>query len=203
MKDFLMNLKLEKLIAVVREPSFERGLEITNSLLEIGVKNIEITLTTPNAFKIVEALIINDKNIFVGIGSVFTKNELLKGIDLGISFYASPIFNKDLVELAKNKNVISMPGALSPTEIFQANALGADIIKIFPMPCDGVNFIKSILAPMPFLKIAPSGGVNHENICDYINAGATAVNVGTWLTSGSKIDITNKFNLLKISLKEI
>lgn len=65
MKDFLMNLKLEKLIAVVREPSFERGLEITNSLLEIGVKNIEITLTTPNAFKIVEALIINDKNILL------------------------------------------------------------------------------------------------------------------------------------------
>ena len=53
----------------------------------------------------------------------------LKGIDLGISFYASPIFNKDLVELAKNKNVISMPGALSPTEIFQANALGADTVS--------------------------------------------------------------------------
>lgn len=183
--DTLLATILErKLIAVVRLDDPSRSMEIVDAIVAGGITTIEVTLTTPGAVELIEELAKREE-IVVGAGTVMTRQESERVFDAGARFYASPVLDRELVELAHARGSVAMPGAYTPTEMIAAERAGADLIKIFPMPSDTVSFLRAIRGPFPHLRLAPSGGVNATTAKELLAAGAAALNVGSWLTHRS------------------
>jgi len=170
------------LIAVVRADSSEQLLSVARALVNGGADCIEITMTTPNALETIrrcrEAL---GDSALVGVGSVLTPSVASEAIEAGAQFVVSPIFNAEIVRAAHDAGLPGIPGAFSPTEIVAATDAGADMVKVFPATRLGPQFFKDVLAPMPHLKLTPTGGVNLETAGEFIRAGAVTLGVGSAL----------------------
>ena len=179
-------------VAVVRTKHPDKLLRIAEAIYEGGVKFIEITMTIPNALKMIEQV----KNsicdeIIIGVGSVLDSGTAQNAIDAGAQFVVSPIFKKEIIDTAHKGNVPAMPGTFTPTEILTAHQSGADIIKVFPANVLGMNFFKAVKAPIPDLKLMPTGGVTLDNAGEWISAGACAVGVGTALLDVKALEENN------------
>ncbi len=169
-------------IAVVRLTEAAKLIKVSEAIFEGGVSAIEITMTVPNAIKMIsEADKVIGNYMQIGVGSVLDAKTAQEAIDAGAKYVVSPIFKKEIIETAHKNNIPAMPGAFTPTEIQTAFEAGADIIKIFPADVVGMAFFKGVLAPMPHLKLMPTGGVTLINAGDWLKAGACAVGVGTAL----------------------
>ncbi|MFZ2322390.1 MAG: bifunctional 4-hydroxy-2-oxoglutarate aldolase/2-dehydro-3-deoxy-phosphogluconate aldolase [Ignavibacteriaceae bacterium] len=190
-------------VAVVRTKQPDKLIKIIEAIYAGGIKSIEITMTVPHALKMIEQVskLVNDE-IILGVGSILDSNNAQRAIDAGAKFVVSPIFNKEIIITSHNNNVPAMPGTFTPTEIFNAQEAGADIIKVFPADVLGMSFFKSIKAPMPHLRIMPTGGVTLDNAGDWIKAGACAVGVGSALLDGQAIE-ENNFRKLTDNAKRI
>ncbi len=170
------------IIAVVRADSSEQLLEVGRSLLAGGVDCIEITMTTPNALEVIERCRREiGAEALIGVGSVLNAAAAEKALAAGAQYVVSPIFDPQVIAAAHAAGVPAVPGAFSPTEILAATAAGADIVKVFPATRLGPGFFKDVRAPMPHLKLSPTGGVNLENAGDFIRAGAVTLGVGSAL----------------------
>ena len=141
-------------------------------------------MTTPGALKIIEKLAAQG-DVLVGAGTVLDAETARSTFESGATFFASPAFDCPTIERARSLGRVAIPGAATPTEIHQAASCGADIIKLFPMPADGVRALKTLRGPFPTLRFAPSGGVTDTTARPLLDAGAAALNVGTWLTHES------------------
>ena len=169
-------------VAVVRLTDPTKLIKVSEAIYAGGVSAIEITMTVPNAIKMIEeASKVLGSYMLVGVGSVLDPDTAQKAIDAGAKYVVSPIFKKEIIETAHKNNIPAMPGAFTPTEIQTAYEAGADIVKVFPADVVGMAFFKGILAPMPHLKLMPTGGVSLTNAGDWLKAGACAVGVGTAL----------------------
>ena len=191
-----------RVVAVIRLNKGDDALAIISAISDGGITSIEITMTTPNALKIIEQL--NNKfggKLLVGVGSVLNKHVAQEAINAGAKYVVSPISDPTIIEIAHKNNVPAMPGCFTPTEIFNAYKLGADIIKVFPADINGMAFFKGVLAPMPFLKLMPTGGVSLTNANKWINAGACAVGVGSALASKQEIEQGNYESITKNAIK--
>ncbi|UCH66297.1 MAG: bifunctional 4-hydroxy-2-oxoglutarate aldolase/2-dehydro-3-deoxy-phosphogluconate aldolase [Ignavibacterium sp.] len=190
-------------VAVVRTKHPDKLLRIAEAICEGGVKFIEITMTVPNTLNMIEEVsrLVNHE-IYIGVGSVLDPGTAQKAIDAGAKFVVSPIFNKNIIETAHNNNVPAMPGTFTPTEILTAHKSGSDIIKVFPADVLGMNFFKAVKAPMPDLRLMPTGGVNLDNAGEWIRAGACAVGVGTALLDVKAIE-ENDFKKLTENARRI
>jgi len=182
----------KKAIAVVRINKPEQLLKVVEAIVAGGVNIIELTMTIPNA---IEALTIVDKKfgakILLGVGTVLSRQIAEKSIQAGAKFVVSPVYKKEIITEAHKHDVSVMPGVFSPTEIQSAYEDGADFVKVFPADNLGMSFIKSVKAPLPHLKIIPTGGVNLTNAIDWINMGASAVGIGSALIEKSAIEAGN------------
>ena len=168
-----------RLVAVVRSKSSEEALAVTEAVAEGGVKFVEITLTVPGAIGVVEILA-KKKNIFVGAGTVLSKEDAQKAIAAGAQFIVSPTLELDLIPVCHNAGVACISGAASPTEILSAMRSGADLVKIFPADClGGPNFIRQMLGPFPDARFMVSGGVNKDNVKEYVEIGVTGIVLGS------------------------
>ncbi len=186
--DKLERLKKMKVVAVVRHANTDNIIPICKSLAEGGIEAVEITAETPNVTAVLEKAIENNQdNLLIGAGTVLDKETARNVIMAGATFIVSPTFNEDTVKITKRYGVISIPGALTPTEILTAYENGADLVKVFPANVFGANYIKSIHGPMPQVPLMVTGGINQLNINDYIQAGAYAVGIGS--------ELVNPFNL--------
>lgn len=169
-------------VAVVRLTDPTKLIKVAEAIYAGGVSAIEITMTVPNAIKMIEEA---SKQIGsymqIGVGSVLDSDTAQKAIDAGAKYVVSPIFKKEIIETAHKNNIPAMPGAFTPTEIQTADEAGADIVKVFPADVVGMAFFKGVLAPMPHLKLMPTGGVSLTNAGDWLKAGACTVGVGTAL----------------------
>ena len=178
-----------KVVAVVRMKNSSQWLKVIEAIKIGDVSGIELTMTIPNAIQAIETA---DKefgdDILLGVGSVTDKQTALEAINAGAKFVVSPIYKAEVVQAVIDKNIVVIPGCFSPTEIQTAYEQGADFIKIFPADNLGMSFIKSIKAPLPHLKVIPTGGVNLENAIDWINAGASAVGIGSALVDNKAIE---------------
>ena len=127
--------------------------------------------------------------MIIGVGSVLNRHQAVQFIDLGADFIVSPILSKEIALACVDHDTYWIPGCATPTEIAKARALGADVIKVFPGNVLGPGFIKSVLAPMPGLKLMPTGGVEptEENLKAWFNAGAVCVGMGSKLISQEMI----------------
>lgn len=179
-------------VAVVRLKDPNKLIKVAEAIHRGGVLGLEITMTVPNAIQVIAAA---SKEIGgymnVGVGSVLSAETARKAIDAGARYVVSPIYKKEIIDAAHDSGVPAMPGAFSPTEIQTAYESGADIVKVFPADVVGMAFFKGVLAPMPHLKLMPTGGVTLTNAGDWLKAGACAVGVGTALLDKKAIEAEN------------
>lgn len=177
-------------VAVIRAKSDTQLLDIAKALMEGGVVGIEVTMTTPNAIRGINKLVetLGDQ-IVAGVGTCLEPATAAEAIHAGAAFVVSPVFNPAVVDVTRRLGRVSIPGAFTPTEILTAWSAGADVVKVFPATALGPTYFKDLLAPMPFLKLTPTGGVDLKTIPDFIKAGAVCVGAGSALVS--KDDLAN------------
>ncbi len=154
------------------------------ALIAGGISATEITLTTPNALAAIREARdkVGDRSL-VGVGTVLDAASCRVAIDAGAEFIVTPICRPDLVAIAHAAQRPIMLGAYTPTEAQLAHESGADFVKIFPADSLGPSFVKALLAPLPHLRIVPTGGIDVNNISDFFQAGCAAVGVGSALVS--------------------
>ena len=185
-------IQQKKAIAVVRMKNPDQLLKVVSAIMKGGVTAIELTMTIPNAIHSLEiaAKEFGDE-ILLGVGSITNPSMALDAINAGAKFVVSPIYKPDVVSAVIEKNLVVIPGGFTPTEIQTAYEQGADFVKIFPADNLGMSFIKSIKAPLPHLKVIPTGGVTLDNAIDWINHGASAVGIGSALVDNKSIENGN------------
>jgi len=171
-------------VAVIRAQSREQLPDIARALIAGGVTAIEVTMTTPKAIAGIEALAdaLGDQAV-IGVGTVLDPATARDAIAAGAQFVVSPAFDDEIVATTRRYGKISIPGAFTPTEILRAWSAGADVVKVFPSTAVGPNYFKDILAPLPQVRLTPTGGVDLKNAPDWIKAGAACLGVGSALVS--------------------
>lgn len=175
-------IEKHKAVAVVRIPDPNLYEEVAEAMYEGGIRVSEITMTVPGAVSLIKkAAANNPDDAILGVGSVTNAEMTQKAVEAGAQFVVSPIMKKEIIDKANELDVPVLPGAFTPTEIQQAWDWGADIIKVFPANIVGMNFFKAVKAPLPHLKLMPTGGVSLTNGGEWIKAGACAVGVGSAL----------------------
>jgi 2-dehydro-3-deoxyphosphogluconate aldolase / (4S)-4-hydroxy-2-oxoglutarate aldolase len=180
--------QLEQLgiVAVIRVKDPERVRGIVSALAAGGVRALEVTMTVPRAVDLIRDLAPRIPDGFLlGAGTVTDAATARAVIDAGASFVVGPVFRLDVLAACHERGVPAIPGCFSPTEILDAHEAGADIIKVFPATALGPQFIKDVRAPLPQLKLMPTGGVTVENAGDWIRAGAVAVGLGSALVDAA------------------
>lgn len=170
----------EGVVAVVRLDTVEVARQVAEALLAGGVSTIEITYTCPDPPAIIRGLdeAYGDK-MLLGAGTVMSAEQARAALDAGATFLVSPCIVPEVIEVAAGRGVPVMPGALTPTEVNRAVQLGADVVKIFPGSCFGPKYFKALRGPMPELKLMPTGGVDLDNVSQWMDAGAVALGVGS------------------------
>lgn len=175
---------LQKLVdngvfAVIRMTDSKKLMKVIEAVSKGGVKNIEITMTVPNAVEIIRELVkSNSGDSIIGAGTVLTKEDAKAVIEAGAQFVVSPIMNPEVIATCKELDVPCMPGCYTPTEVIAGWKAGGDIIKVFPATTLGPRYFKDLLAPFPYLKLMPTGGVSITNVHEWVNAGALTVAIG-------------------------
>ncbi len=172
------------IVAVVRAGSSGQLMDVANALLAGGVDCIEITMTTPDALEVIaECRRELGARALVGVGSVLESDTASQAVQAGAQFVVSPIFDPHVIEVAHAADRPCVPGCFTPTEIITATVAGADLVKVFPAGMFGPKFFKAILAPMPELKLTPTGGVNLDTAAEWIHAGAQTLGAGSALVT--------------------
>lgn len=181
------NVMLEKikalgLLAVIRGPSPDVTVNMVKALVAGGVMGIEITYSTPNAEEVVRTLAKEfGEDILLGMGTLTKPEQALSAKEAGAHYLVSPVCETQLVKAMVSSGLLTMVGALTPTEVFHAYSLGADVIKIFPGSLGGPAYIKALKGPFPYIPMMPTGGVSPNNIADWFDTGVVAVGAGSEL----------------------
>lgn len=203
--------KLEKnyLFAVIRGKSAQDAYEISRAAYKGGIKNIEVTFTTPNGNKTIEKLAekFKDSDMVVGAGTVMDDVTARIAIIAGAQFIVSPNFVPEISTICNRYAIPYLPGCGSVTEISNAMATGVEVVKVFPGGILGPTFIKDVHGPIPQVALMPSGGVSLDNMEIWIKNGAWAVGIGSALTENVKTDgyesVTQKANKFVEKYKQI
>ncbi len=196
-------------VAVIRMSDAQKLMRVIEAVRDGGVTAIEVTMTTPGALQAIEqaARTMGD-GVQIGVGSVLDVAMARQAIDAGARYVVSPIFKPEIVEEVHRHDLPVMPGAFTPTEIQRAHEAGADVVKVFPADAVGMSYFKAVLAPMPHLKLMPTGGVTLTNGGDWLRAGAVAVGVGGALldkqaiAGGNYAVLTENARTLRRSIEE-
>ena len=186
--DIIKKIKSEKLVAVIRAENKEQGLDIVEAVTRGGIKLIEITMTVPGAIDIIKELSEKYKNtdVVVGAGTVLDSQTARMVILSGAEFVVSPMLNEETIKLCNRYKVAVIPGIMTVKEAVEALELGADILKIFPGNAYSPSIISAFMGPLPQASFMPTGGVDTDNVCEWLEAGAVAVGTGSSLTKGAR-----------------
>ena len=187
------------IIPVVRATTTEEAMRAIDAIREGGISVLEITMTVPNAFSVIEQVTARfGSDALVGAGTVLDAEDAKSCIASGAQFIVSPALNLDTIAFCREQDVTVMPGALTPTEVVQAWNAGADFVKIFPAGAvGGPSYLKALKAPLPQIELVPTGGVSLKTAADFIKAGAAALGVGTDL-----VDVKAKSSLITKRAKQ-
>ena len=193
----------KKIVAIVRGVYGEDCVKLAHALYEGGIELLEVTFdqakpdeltrTSDSIKLLVERL--GDKMVF-GAGTVTTVEMLELAKNAGAKFIVSPDTNEEVIRATVAAGMVSMPGALTPTEVVTAHRWGADFVKLFPAGTQGTAYFKAVTAPLNHIRMLAVGGVNEKNIADFLAAGAVGAGVGgnlvnkTWIKNGEFDKIT-------------
>jgi 2-dehydro-3-deoxyphosphogluconate aldolase/(4S)-4-hydroxy-2-oxoglutarate aldolase len=185
------------IVAVIRvkEPGKVRA--VVDALAEGGIRALEVTMTVPGAVEVIRELAPTLPEGFIfGAGTVLDAETVAKVVDAGARFIVSPVFRREVIDACRARDVASMPGCFTPTEILDAWDAGADVVKVFPATALGPGYLRDLHAPLPHVKLMPTGGVTVENAGEWIRAGAVAVGVGSSLLD-TKAIAAGQFGVLR------
>ena len=168
------------ILPVVRAASGAEAIAVADALGEGGIRALEITMTVPGAVKVIaEAAARYGDQVLIGAGTVLDEEQARACIDAGARFIVAPIVDVPTIAVCHRAEVAVLPGALSPTEVVQAWRAGADFVKVFPCSAvGGASYIKALRAPLPHIRLVPTGGVTLGTVGEFFAAGASAVGVG-------------------------
>ncbi|MBS4538667.1 bifunctional 4-hydroxy-2-oxoglutarate aldolase/2-dehydro-3-deoxy-phosphogluconate aldolase [Clostridium sp. D2Q-11] len=175
-------------VAVVRAENSKQAENIAKACIDGGIPAIEITFTVPGADDVIKSLKskFSEEELIVGAGTVLDSETARIAILAGAKYIVSPSFNEETAKLCNRYQIPYMPGCMTITEIVKAMESGADIIKVFPGSAYGPSIIKAIKGPIPQAVLMPTGGVDLDNVGEWIKNGCVAVGVGGQLTGGAK-----------------
>jgi 2-dehydro-3-deoxyphosphogluconate aldolase / (4S)-4-hydroxy-2-oxoglutarate aldolase len=177
--EILSRLIAGKVVAVVRLDSGDQLIKVAEALKAGGVTAIEFTVPTPGALDMIkQASAYFGDEVIMGAGTVLDPETARAAILSGAQFIVTPALNLKTIQLCRRYGKPIIPGALTPTEILTAWEAGADMVKVFPADSMGPAYLKAVLAPLPQVRLAPTGGISADNAAEYLKAGATALGVG-------------------------
>lgn len=178
--EILQQLLTEKAVAIVRLDSSEQLVKVAEALKAGGISAIEFTFSTPGALDMLkEASAHFGGEVLLGAGTVLDPETARAAILAGAEFIVTPTGNLETIALCKRYGKPIVAGAMTPTEMLTVWVAGADLVKVFPASnIGGPDYIKAVLAPLPQLRLVPTGGVSADNAAQYLKAGAAAVAVG-------------------------
>ena len=181
----LSTLREVGIIPVIRADSADAAKAVVDALVEAGLNVAEITMTVPRAIDAIASVAkhFGDK-VLIGAGTVTDAETAKRAVDAGAEFIVSPCLVPEVIEAAHRADVAALPGALTPTEVFEAFRLGGDMIKVFPAQnLGGASYLRALRGPFPQIPLVPTGGVTLDNMREMFDAGAAAVGVGSELIS--------------------
>ncbi|MBL9208491.1 MAG: bifunctional 4-hydroxy-2-oxoglutarate aldolase/2-dehydro-3-deoxy-phosphogluconate aldolase [Opitutaceae bacterium] len=187
----LSKMRTEKVVALIRADSPDGLLDCAKALAEGGLTSIELTMTTPGALRMLEKASAELPDFLFGLGTVLDAETARAGILSGAKFVVTPALRPDVITLCRRYSVPIFCGAFTPTEIVNAWEAGADAAKVFPAEFFGPAYIKSIKAPLPHIELLPTGGVNAENVGEFLKAGAFATAAGSSLVDAKSLKEKN------------
>jgi 2-dehydro-3-deoxyphosphogluconate aldolase/(4S)-4-hydroxy-2-oxoglutarate aldolase len=186
--EVVARIERERVVAVIRLDDPAKLRAVVDALAAGGLRVFEVTMTVPGAISLIEMLSRGlGGDVLIGAGTVTDGGTARLAIDAGASFVVSPVFRREILDACHNSGVAAMPGCFTPTEILDAWDAGADIVKVFPATSLGPTFIKDVRAPLPQLKLMPTGGVSVDNAAEWLRAGAVAVGVGSALIDAAAV----------------
>lgn len=205
--NILKTIKSNGIIAVIRGESEVDAINTVKSIVKGGICSIELTFTTPYAHDVIKELsklFKNFNNVVIGAGTVLNEVTAQIAIFNGAKFIVSPIFDKNIAKVCNLYSIPYFPGCLSPSEIVEAMKYGCNIIKLFPAKLTKASYIDDIKGPLTNVEFIPSGGVNLDNLQEWINKKCFAISIGGYLTNNKKekgydsvventIEFVNKF----------
>lgn len=179
MKKELPQLLEPGVVAVMRRLPSEHIQDIANALVAGGVTGLEVTVDSDDAFDSIRELRerLGDRAV-VGAGTVLDQETTVQAIQAGAQFIFAPTLDRATIEASNRYNTIVIPGIFTPSEALQAKNWGADLVKVFPADSVGPAFIKALQGPLGHIPMMPTGGIDLDNIADYMRAGAVAVGAG-------------------------
>lgn len=180
----MQQLVSQRVVGIVRTPDFDTAVTAADSLLDAGLRSIEITLTNPGAVRAISAVCAGHPDALVGAGSVLDAPSAVAAIRAGARFLVSPTVSGHTIGAGLLYGVPTVAGAGTPTEMLAALQAGAAAVKLFPASSYSPGWITDVRAALPQLPIVPTGGVTVENAHQWLAAGAVAVGLGSALTTG-------------------
>lgn len=187
----LNKIKTERVIALIRADSPDGLLDCARALAAGGLTSIELTMTTPGAIPMLKQASAELPDFLFGLGTVLDAATAREGIAAGAKFIVTPAFRPEVIKACRELGVPVFGGALTPTEIVNTWDAGADVVKIFPAEFFGPAYIKSVKAPFPHIALLPTGGVNPENVGEFLRAGAWATAAGSSLVEAKALKEKN------------
>jgi 2-dehydro-3-deoxyphosphogluconate aldolase / (4S)-4-hydroxy-2-oxoglutarate aldolase len=172
----LARIKAERAVAVIRTDSIERALAAALAVIDGGFRAIEITYSFAGATDAIAKLTdTNGTDLLIGAGTILNGQQAHEAVRAGARFLVSPCVLPEVIDAAHENQVTVIPGAFTPTEIYTAHSLGADIVKIFPAVRFGPEYLRAVRGPLPHIPIMPTSGVDASNVAEWFRAGAIAV----------------------------
>lgn len=181
-QQILSEIESSGIVAVIRADSASQAVDVCKALADGGVIAWEITMTTPGALRAIEKVAdeMGDRGI-VGVGTVLDTETAVAAVHAGAQFVFAPTLNTAVIEAVHRYDKVMVPGGLTPTEIANAWASGADLVKVFPANIFGPGYFKDLRGPLPQLRLTPTGGVDLNTAAKWIEAGAVSLGVGSSL----------------------
>lgn len=188
MVDRLQLLSETKIVCVLRGPTADGTLRAVQALVAGGITGIEVTYSTPDATKVIATLREEyGERVLLGAGTVRTAEQATEAATAGATFLVSPGATERLAAAMRATGLLTLMGAMTPSEVLSALEWGADVVKLFPASLGGIPFLRSLKGPFPDVRFCPTGGVNPGNVTDWLSAGAFAVGAGSELCSATDI----------------
>ena len=188
-QDTVQRIQQLGVVAVIRMKDAAKLRRVVDAIAEGGVRAIEVTMSVPGAVGLIAQLAPQlPSTILFGAGTVIDAATARAVIDAGARYVVSPVFRREVIATCHERGVAAAPGCFTPTEILDAHECGADVVKVFPATALGPQFIKDVRAPLPQVRLMPTGGVSLDNAGEWIRAGAVAVGVGSALLDAKAIE---------------
>ncbi len=176
-----------RIIAIVRLAQYDAAVDVARALRDGGIRAVEFTLTGGGANEAIARCRAALPELAIGVGTVLRADAAREAIDAGAQFVVTPTLRPDVIALCSAHGIPIACGALTPSEALMAHELGAELVKIFPARALGPSYIADMLAPLPMLRLVPTGGIGAANARAYLAAGAVAVGVGGSLVSADAV----------------